>query len=207
LGTHVGDAWAHVRANRSQLAERLGAPVVFPTQVHGVRCIEVTTETQSDTQEADACFTRLLHQPIGILTADCLPVLFASSDQVACAHAGWRGLVGGVIETTLATFDEPSRVSCWLGPAIGPSQFEVGPEVIDAFLTKHSQWRRFLKASAKPGHGYLDLQSLAADILQQAGVPEIHRLDACTVNDPTAWYSYRRDRVTGRMASCIMRTE
>ena len=207
VGGHVGDAWAHVEANRNRLADRFGAPVVFPTQVHGVRCIEVTSETQSDAVEADACFTGLLYQPIGILTADCLPILFASSDQVACAHAGWRGLVGGVIEATLATFNTSSHVSCWLGPSIGPSQFEVGPEVIDAFLTKQHQWRRFFRSSERAGHAYADLPGLAADILNQAGVLDIHRMDACTVSDPSLWYSYRRDGVTGRMATCIMRTE
>ena len=207
LGGHVGDGWAHVEANRTRLADRFGAPVVFPTQVHGVRCIEVTAETLSDSVEADACFTGLLHQPIGILTADCLPVLFASPGQVACAHAGWRGLVGGVIEATLATFDTPSHVSCWLGPSIGPSQFEVGPEVVDAFLTKQGQWSRFLKASGQANHCYADLQGMAADILEQAGVLDIRRLEACTVSDQRSWYSYRRDGVTGRMATCIMRTE
>lgn len=206
LGIHVGDDPAMVASNRAQLASVFGASIRFPTQVHGTACHEVMVGEATDTVQADALVTRALHIPIGILTADCLPVLFASSAQVGCAHAGWRGLVGGVLESTLDRFQDASDISCWLGPCIGARAFEVGPEVKAQFLDRDARWESFFTASERSGHALCDLKGIASDVLRRAGVRVMDSPEACTLTE-TQWYSYRRDGVTGRMASCIMRTE
>jgi YfiH family protein len=151
--------------------------------------------------------TGQLHCPIGILTADCLPVLFTSKQLVGAAHAGWRGLVSGVLERTLEEFIDPAEVSVWLGPCIGRDAFEVGPEVVDAFVSKHSGWSRYFQSVGDSDRSIADLQGIARNLLENRGVLTIKSLEACTYSDSARWYSYRRSGTTGRMASCIMRTE
>ena len=205
LGLHVGDDAGSVVTNRSRLAQRLGCEVYFPEQIHGINVICV--DQGSPVIAADAVVTNQLHCPIGILTADCLPVLFASQDQVGAAHAGWRGLVSGVLERTLQEFPDPAKVRVWLGPCIGRDAFEVGPEVADAFVSKNARWSRYFKSVSDSDRSMSDLQGIACDLLENLGVVIIKRIDACTYSDAMRWYSYRRSGVTGRMASCIMRTE
>ena len=205
LGLHVGDDESAVMNNRSHLADRFGREVYFPNQVHGIDVIRV--QKGSAVVSADAVVTEELNCPIGIMTADCLPVLFASPELVGAAHAGWRGLVSGVLEQTLAEFPDPSEATIWLGPCIGPDAFEVGPEVVDAFVSKNLAWSRYFSRVADSDRSMADLQGIAFNLLENLGVATINALDACTYNDPTHWYSYRRSGVTGRMASCIMLTE
>lgn len=205
LGLHVGDDPGSVLTNRARLAQRLGRDVYFPEQVHGIDVICVDLE--SPVIAADAVVTDHLHCPIGIITADCLPVLFASQDLIGAAHAGWRGLVSGVLERTLQEFPDPADVRAWLGPCIGRDAFEVGPEVMDAFVSKNSDWGRYFKSVSDSDRSMADLQGIACDLLENLGLVTIQRFDACTYCDSTQWYSYRRSGVTGRMASCIMRTE
>ncbi len=205
LGLHVGDDMGSVVTNRARLAQRFGREVYFPEQVHGFDVICVDQE--SLVVAADAVVTDQLLCPIGVTTADCLPVLFASQDLIGVAHAGWRGLVSGVLERTLQEFPNPAKVRVWLGPCIGRDAFEVGPEVVDAFVSKNADWGRYFKSVGDSDRSMADLQGIAYDVLENLGVVTTERFDACTYSDPTQWYSYRRSGLTGRMASCIMRTE
>ena len=204
LGLHVGDDEVSVTKNRARLSSRFGREVYFPEQVHGTRVIHVHRD--SPMASADAVVTDELNCPIGIMAADCLPVLFASQELVGAAHAGWRGLVAGVLERTLEEFPDPSKVRAWLGPCIGPNAFEVGPEVVDAFVSKNSSWTRFFKSVRDTDRSIADLTGIAFDLLESRGVGTIETVASCTYSDSMRWYSYRRSGITGRMASCIMRT-
>jgi YfiH family protein len=201
LGDHVGDAPAAVAENRRRfaIAAGLAAPPRWLRQVHGVRVVRAEAGG-----EADACWTDTPGVPCAVLTADCLPVLFAARDGrcVAAAHAGWRGLANGVLEATLAALPVPAgEVIAWLGPAIGPAAFEVGGEVREAFLTAAAA-----DAAAFVPHGmkwHADLFALARARLQRAGVASIHGGGLCTVARGERWFSHRRDGVSGRMASAV----
>lgn len=205
LGTHVGDIAASVVANRQSLVEQAGLPQmpVWLEQVHGTRVLHLDGNTISDVQ-ADAVYSHVAGQVCAVMTADCLPVLFCSSagDEVAAAHAGWRGLCAGVLEQTLAQFNAgSSSIIAWLGPAIGPQQFEVGEEVKQAFIQIDAQ---FAAAFTPSGSKYLaDIYLLARLRLQAAGIHAIYGGDRCTVTEKQHFFSYRRDGITGRMASLI----
>lgn len=205
LGTHVGDIATSVIANRQSLVEQAGLPQmpVWLEQVHGTRVLHLDGKAISDVQ-ADAVYSRVAGQVCAVMTADCLPVLFCSSagDEVAAAHAGWRGLCAGVLEQTLAQFNAgSSSITAWLGPAIGPQQFEVGEEVKQAFIQIDAQ---FAAAFTPSGSKYLaDIYLLARLRLQAAGIHAIYGGDRCTVTEKQHFFSYRRDGITGRMASLI----
>ncbi len=156
------------------------------------------------TQCADAAFTQQSDTPCVVMTADCLPVLFCDEQgtAVAAAHAGWRGLAAGVLEQTLKCFDDPSKVMAWMGPAIGPEHFEVGDEVREIFVQQHSQAESAFVES-RPGHWMTDIFQLAQQRLSAAGVSHIYGGGICTYADADHFYSFRRESVTGRMASLI----
>jgi YfiH family protein len=164
------------------------------------------------TPEADASFTRLPGQVCAVLTADCLPVLFCdeAGTVVAAAHAGWRGLAGGVLEETVKAMNvAPDRILAWLGPAIGPESFEVGPEVREAFVA-HNEMAGIAFRPALPGtldeaprKWLADIYMLARIRLAGVGVERVHGGGACTFKDARRFFSYRRDGRTGRMASLI----
>lgn len=211
LGDHVQDNPAHVAHNRQLLADLLvsrGAhPVRWRSQVHGIDVADM--DTPNPPRDADALITTRLGEVCAVLTADCLPVLFAAKDgsQVAAAHAGWRGLVNGVLENTLQHFAcDVSRVQAWLGPAISQAAFEVGEEVRAQFMARHAISEACFKPG-KPGKWYADIYALARIHLQAAGmaVVDIHGGGLCTVADEQRFFSYRRAAQTGRMASCIWR--
>ncbi|WP_159566775.1 purine nucleoside phosphorylase YfiH [Budvicia diplopodorum] len=205
LGAHVGDDAGLVLQNRQRLGQQLGLSqdIVWLEQVHGtdVLCLE---HTLPDVCMADACYTRTPGQVCAIMTADCLPVLFYSvkGNEVAAAHAGWRGLQAGVLEHTLAHFiAQPVDIIAWLGPAIGPQRFEVGPEVRLAFMDIDPNAER---AFCARGDKYLaDIYMLARQRLQAAGISRVYGGDYCTVSQPELFFSYRREKNTGRMASLI----
>ena len=156
---------------------------------------------------ADACVTSTPGSVLAILTADCLPVLFCADDgsEVAAAHAGWRGLAAGVLEATVAAMRTPAEhVLAWLGPAAGPQHYEVGVEVYDAFVAQ--DWAAGSAfASTRPQHWRVDLYALARRQLAAVGIDtgRIHGGGLCTIAEPQRFYSHRRDRRSGRMASLI----
>ena len=205
LADHVGDDADAVRRNRLSIQHQLNLPgrPVWLNQVHGDRAVDAVDA--GERPSADAGFTDQTHVVCAVLTADCLPVLFCdrSGTRVAAAHAGWRGLAGGVLESTVRALDtEPGQLMAWFGPAIGPGAFEVGKEVRQVFVEQHAEAAgAFL---ARPdGHWLADLYQLARIRLLASGVTALYGGDYCTFTDRQRFYSYRRDGVTGRMASLI----
>lgn len=205
---HVGDAPEHVRASRDALSSHFGflhSPL-WLDQVHGTDVVVADPLTQR--QPADAVTTRVEGLPITIHTADCLPVFFCNRQgtQVAIAHAGWRGLEAGVIENTVRTFSDPAGdLLVWLGPAIGPAHFEVGNEVRDAFvrhLPEHAM--AFTPSPFQPDgrHWLCDIYLLARQRLGKMGITQVTGGGFCTVEEER-FFSYRRDKATGRMLSVI----
>lgn len=208
LGSHVNDRADHVAQNRALLRACLPAEPVWLSQVHGVNVVNAAEV--SGVPEADASFTTLPGVVCAILTADCLPVLFASAngEVVGAAHAGWRGLAGGVLENTAATMRAAGAGSlrAWMGPAIGPQRFEVGAEVREIFAARDpSAACAFQPVEARPGKYLADIFQLARLTLTRAGVEQVSGGGLCTVTDAQRFYSYRRNPVTGRMASLIWR--
>ncbi len=213
LALHVGDDPAAVQQNRERLLQDLpaGLSVQWLEQVHGTTVVDA--DWQSPQRCGDAVYVDKPGLAGAVLTADCLPVFFAarSGRRVAVAHAGWRGLAAGILETTLARFaDAPDDVVTWLGPAIGVCHFEVGLEVRDIFLDacatasqrQHMQVMAF-RAAARADKCHADLYALARLRLQTAGVREIGGGGLCTHCDPAHYYSYRRDGRTGRFVSIV----
>jgi len=205
LGVHVGDDLACVTQNRERLRAALQLPSepVWLKQVHGTAVAQLPAK--ADTLEADAACSTSVDTVCAILTADCLPVLFCdeAGTVVAAAHAGWRGLLNGVLESTVQSMNRPSsQLLAWLGPAIGPQAFEVGSEVREAFVARDAAATQAFIAGA-PGKYQADLYLLARQRLQKVGIERITGGDLCTYNDAERFYSYRRDGVTGRMATLI----
>ncbi len=208
LGGHVGDAPAAVAENRRRLksAARLPAEPAWLNQVHGPRVVDLDAldEAQSPPQ-ADAALTRQPGRVCAILTADCLPVLLAaeSGQSVAAAHAGWRGLAGGVIEAAVrALAVAPASILAWLGPAIGPRHFEVGGEVRDLLMAEDSAASASFVPNAR-GRFLADLPALARGRLARLGVRRIYGGGECTFSHADKYFSYRRDGTTGRQATLI----
>lgn len=236
LGLHVEDNPLHVLHNRQRLKEQLGLDAIqWLNQVHGTKAVpalplaKLTAHAAGLTDKpdlnainktiltADALYSQQHNLACAILTADCLPVLFAAQDgsQVAAAHAGWRGLADGVLHNTLNTFKEPNNVIVCFGAAISQAAFEVGPEVKAAF-----PWASDACFNAgRAGKYYANIYQLAFEQLQQAGVTEIYQTEfcgsgcgssfnpttpvPCTFTQQDLFYSYRRNKKTGRMASLI----
>ncbi|HXA46076.1 MAG TPA: peptidoglycan editing factor PgeF [Burkholderiaceae bacterium] len=205
LGTHVGDNAQDVEANRSLLRQLLPASPIWLSQVHGTRVVDAADAVSGT--EADAIIATQPGQVCTIMTADCLPVLFCdvAGKVVGAAHAGWRGLAGGVLENTVACMRAAGaeEIIAWMGPAIGPTRFEVGAEVVAAFADHDAQAVHAFQAIPERAGKYLaDIYALARLRLQSVGVRRISGGDLCTVTEPN-FYSYRRDGVTGRMASLV----
>ncbi|MDF0536000.1 peptidoglycan editing factor PgeF [Shewanella sp. A32] len=202
LGTHVGDDVNAVMQNRALLRQQLQLPAepAWLEQVHGTDVIHLG---QDENRTADGSYADRQGQVAVVMTADCLPVLLCDSagTQVAALHAGWRGLNAGVLEAGIAHFRPGSELFAYLGPAIGPSAFEVGAEVRGAFLDSTPGAAKCFTVS---GDKYLaNLEALAGLRLKAAGVMQIYAASACTYTRDKEFFSYRRDRDTGRMASLI----
>lgn len=204
LGDHVGDAPAAVAENRRRLRELLKLPTEprWLSQVHGTRCCDASLV--QGPLEADAQFTDRPEVACAVLTADCLPLLLcdAAGSHVAAVHAGWRGLLNGVIENSISTMAADGEVMAWLGPAIGPAAFEVGEEVRNAFLGHNSNASEAFQPTVA-GKWLADIYLLARQRLAACGVTHVYGGDLCTFSDPERFYSYRRDGQTGRIASLI----
>ncbi len=204
LGTRCGDDPAAVAHNRDILCAGLPAPPRWLHQVHGV---EVVLEPGFDQPQADAAVSRQPGCVLAILTADCLPVLFCTEqgDAVAAAHAGWRGLAAGVLERTVAALSAtPGSILAWLGPAAGANAYEVGGEVRAAFVDADPATAAAF-AATRPGHWHCDLYALARHRLARLGIDRVHGGGRCTISEPMDFFSYRRDRECGRMATVIVR--
>ncbi|MFZ3205803.1 MAG: peptidoglycan editing factor PgeF [Pseudomonas sp.] len=202
LGEHVEDDPVAVTKNRQRLISQLGCKPAWLRQVHGVA---VVPAEPGEVLEADASWTATPGVACTVMTADCLPVLFCdrAGSRVAAAHAGWRGLAGGVLEATLdALAVAPEDVLAWLGPAIGPHAFEVGTEVREAFMATHPQAAEAFVASVNPDRYMADIYQLARIRLAARGVTAVYGGGFCTYSDPR-FYSYRRAAQTGRFASLI----
>jgi hypothetical protein len=207
LGDHVGDDPADVAANRAALRDCLPGEPLWLKQVHGIAAVNAKNCPKS--KEADAAFSREAGDVCVVMTADCLPVLFCdrAGTVVGAAHAGWRGLVGGVLEATINKMAVPAgELLVWLGPAIGPSAFEVGDEVRAAFVADDSGAGLAFTPNG-PGKWLADIYELARRRLRRVGVEAIYGGDLCTVSDPERFFSYRRDGVTGRQATLIWLTD
>lgn len=217
LGAEVGDAADAVATNRRRLAEAAGAAPVFLRQVHGTKVAPVCAADaapEARVIEADAAVCNEPGVACVVQVADCLPVLLAAPGArgVAAAHAGWRGLAAGVLEAAVRRLCElagcrASELWAWLGPSIGPRRFEVGADVVRAFGLDPARpsLRGFRAAPARLGvpKWHADLPLLARDRLLAAGVSTVYGGAWCTVEESSRFFSFRRDRVTGRMAAAI----
>ncbi len=231
LGAAVGDDPAAVAENRRRLAEAVGLPIVWLRQVHGSRVLRRgLADAGGEPAEADAAWTDEPGVALAIQVADCLPVLLAAPDgrAVAAAHAGWRGLAGGVLDQTVGTLCEAAgchsaALHAWLGPCIGPEAFEVGADVLQAFgqsagpvadtsvgidggqqadalSSPRFRWRPRPDGAAR---WRADLAGLATDRLRALGVHQVGGGRWCTVSEASRFFSFRRDGVTGRLAALV----
>ena len=206
LGLRSGDEAATVTANRDRLRDVLPQAPRWLRQVHGPRVVDA--DDLEGEVEADASVSRRANTVCALLVADCIPVLLADAagSVVAAAHAGWRGLAGGVVENTIKRMAvDPGTIIAYLGPGIGPRAFEVGTDVRDAFVARDAGAASAFAPHA-PGKWLADLFALARRRLSSAGVRSIHGGGDCTYSNPKRFYSYRRDRTTGRMAALVWRT-
>jgi polyphenol oxidase len=202
-----GDAPVVVAANRAELVRIAGLPAEphWLRQVHGIDVVRVDGLGQGAEPAADASVTSTPGTVLAILTADCLPVVFAADDgsEVAAAHAGWPGLSAGMLEATVAAMrTPPERLIAWIGPAAGPDLYEIGAEVRDRFLA----WDTCLETAfvpTRPGHWRVDLFAIARTRLARAGVIRVHGGGVCTLSDSQRFFSHRRDARTGRMATLV----
>jgi YfiH family protein len=207
LGLRAGDRAEAVAENRRRVRAMTPADPLWLRQVHGSDVVDADSAGIDGEPALDASVTTQAGRVLAIMIADCLPVLIADEQgrALGVAHAGWRGLSGGVLENTL----DALRRKCpqardwlaWIGPGIGASAFEVGEDVVQAFAPDGPEARAlFVPRPGHPGKWLADLEALAALRLHRAGVGTVHASGLCTVSDPARFFSYRRDGVTGRMA-------
>lgn len=206
LGSHVKDNPVHVAQNRQLLSQFLPSEPVWLNQIHGINVVDAA---QTDgVPDADASFTNHKNVVCVTMTADCLPILVCDTagTLVASIHAGWRSLCDGVIEATIAKLPaKPANLMAWLGPAIGSNAFEVGSDVREQFIAKDA---KAVLAFKKHGEKYLaDIYQIATQRLNNLGVTQIYgggqSENWCTFTDEKRFFSFRRDGVTGRMATLI----
>lgn len=211
LGLHVGDEQHLVEKNRQLLIEQGNLPYYpkFLNQIHSTQVIELPNN--DEIINADAAYTNQANQVCLVMTADCLPVLFTNfqGNEVAAAHAGWRGLCEGILENTVAKFSCPkNEIIAWLGPAISQRYFQVGQEVLNAFLAQDPHSHQAFSADKREnGKYFADLYQLARFRLKALGINKIFGGEFCTYSENDKFFSYRRDKQTGRMASLIWFTD
>ncbi len=204
----IGDDDAAVARNRAIFSEAIGRPAVLIDQVHGVHVLRLSSaDVGAQLRQADASITTDRGMACAVQVADCLPVLFAAPKArgVGAAHAGWRGLAGGVLEATVAALCDaadcaPHELVAWLGPCIGPAAFEVGADVVTAFGGGAASC---FAPRPQMGKWLADLPALARLRLRAAGVTSIGGGSWCTVTDASRFFSFRRERVTGRMVAAV----
>jgi YfiH family protein len=218
LGARCGDDTQAVADNRAALVENFALPSSprWLQQVHGIEVMRFSAPSTATAGEgaeepiADASVTSAPDVVLAILTADCLPIVFAAEDgsEIGAAHAGWRGLASGVLENTVAAMHTPAgKLVAWLGPAAGPQAYEIGEEVFDAFVSQDARAASAF-AATRPGHWRVDLYEIARQRLGKLGVTRAYGGDLCTISDPQRFYSHRRSTSmssgrTGRMATVV----
>ena len=203
LGAHCGDAPDKVAANRAIVRRHLPADPLYLAQVHGADVVDAAAS--GERPRADAAIAKEAGRVCVVLTADCMPVFLADAqgNAVGVAHAGWRGLAAGVLESTVAALGAPpAQVHAWMGPAIGPDAFEVGPEVRDAFLGLDPQAEAAFRGH-RAGRYMADLYILARRRLAKAGVASVQGGGFCTFHERERFFSYRREKASGRMGAFI----
>lgn len=209
LARHVDDDLQRVADHRQQLKQdlQLTNEPGWLNQIHTTDVVDLPLPSSlSQPVSADASYTKQAGETCVVMTADCLPVLFCdqAGTQVAAAHAGWRGLLNGVLENTVAKFSAGSQIMAWLGPAIGPQAFEVGAEVREAFVAHSAESADcFVPVTGKEGKFLADIYQLARQRLHGVGVQDIYGGSECTLIQPQDYYSHRRDPRSGRQASLI----
>lgn len=210
FGNFVDDSELNIKKNRQQLNEFLRLPTepIWLKQVHSNRVINIDQHLPSPTPEADAAIATITNKICVVTTADCLPILICNRQgtKVAAVHAGWRGIAHGVIENTIKELREESHhLMAWLGPAIGPTVFEVSEDVLNTFLTDDpDSAHAFVIKEDNPGKWLANIFVLAKLRLNKLGLSKIYGGDHCTYTDEKKFYSYRRDQgKTGRMATLI----
>lgn len=209
VARHTEDDPDAVAANRRRLVARLGLTrePVWLHQVHGNDIVRA--DQVSDAPAADASWTDVPGVACAVLVADCLPVLLTdrAGARVGAAHGGWRGLASGILETTVAAMGgRPEELMAWLGAAIGPDAFEVGPEVKKAFVDRWPETETAFRTGNDDRH-FCDIYAIARIQLRELGITSVHGGDHCTVSEPGAFYSFRRDGLTGRMAALVWLAE
>jgi polyphenol oxidase len=219
LGRYVNDEPLAVSENRARVRALLPAEPVWLKQVHGTRVWDADLAHADEIIEADAAVTTKTNTVLTVMAADCLPALISSPNGgvIGVAHAGWRGLLGGVLENTVdamqakAGLGDTGRYLAWLGPAIGPRAFEVGEEVRTAFHEHAQKYalpspaEAFTAIDGKPGKYWANLYQLARQRLLSKGLTHIYGGEFCTVGDQTTFFSHRRDGLSGRFAAFIWR--
>jgi YfiH family protein len=203
LGANSGDDSGLVAANRTSVVQMLPSQPAWLTQLHGNTVVEI--DAVGDPQTADASVSRKPGRVCAVLTADCLPLLLCERHgcAVAAVHCGWRGLAAGIIENTVRELGcKPGHMIAWMGPAIGPENYEVGMDVFEAFTTDSADAGTAF-TPGRPGHWQLDLYELVRLELARLGVGAVYGGDFCTYSDVDRFYSYRRDGETGRQASLV----
>ena len=206
LAQHVGDEATTVQLNRQHLKSSLMLPSepFWLNQIHSNICVKVDKQSIGNIT-ADATYTKQSNIVCAVLTADCLPILICNQagNEVAAIHAGWRGLAGGIIQNTINHFDAPAdQLLAWLGPASGPEVFEIGDEVRTQFINLNRQTSIAFKPSLA-GRWLANLYQLASLLLNSSGITAIYGEPKCTYSNPELFFSYRREHLTGRMASLI----
>ena len=204
LAGHVGDEAEAVAKNRLQLRRQLNLPAepLWLQQQHGNRVTRAETEQPGP---ADGAYTGMGGVVCAVLTADCIPLLLCNRDgtEIAALHIGWRGLCKRIIKHGISMFDAaPHDLCAWIGPHISQEQYEVGTDVVSACSSIWDETRLAI-TPGRAGHWYLDLGQLVKTELRQLGVTDISDCRQCTYSNKAMFYSYRRDGVTGRMASLI----
>ncbi len=206
LGAHVGDNDNDVVLNRKKLITlgQLPAAPVWLEQIHSTTVITLPYSDLDNIPAADAVYTNQANQVCCVMTADCLPVVICNKEgtEVAAAHAGWRGLLDGVLENTVQHFSS-NQLIAWCGPAIGSDAFEVGDEVKTLFCEKDPKALDAFKPSSETGKWLANLALLATQRLQSVGVQEVYYSDICTYSNTDQFFSYRKEGKTGRQATLI----
>lgn len=206
LGDHVGDNHNDVVLNREKLITlaQLPAAPTWLNQIHSTTVITLPDSNLESIPSADAAYTNQANQVCCVMTADCLPVVICNKEgtEVAVAHAGWRGLLDGVLENTVQHFSSNELIA-WCGPAIGPTAFEVGDEVKQQFCEKDPQAVNAFISSHNSGKWLANLDLLATQRLQSVGVQEVHYSNLCTYSNTDQFFSYRKEGDTGRQATLI----